>query len=644
MSERSVSIGDTLPGVLTIDASGILTLPSVELPDEDEGGITVSPATLLSSQAMLVSPTMSNQTLQSLLASPSALQSGAQFGLPEGIQIITVTNPSTLFQTPTLDASAPQIWQIINRDDTLIAVPTEATGGSGEDDSGQVTSTTDHLELTEPSTEDLASVLMPPPPQLLPIGCPSWAARLKNCERIGDYYRGYVDTEVEMDILLTYHKQATQSFWGTRQSPSPAKQSTRFMWKSQYVPFDGIPFVNTGSRAVVMECQFGPRRKGGLAKKVGDQDSSGEYRQTCPARIYIKKVRKFPEFKIDPNMDKRSAKVAMDKAFHKLKQHNLEKIGQDRYYIQLPTVAAHEFHEEIASRSGVTLMPQQFKSKESQTPEDIILETENAETDKKHRLHPMVIQKLREIVAGGEVRVYHVRRLLRMFVCRELMMTTGEGNINRHDLSLFPTITDLKNHIHQSVKDIESGSLALTASTVNVEPMSEMSEDDSLVQVNSFNIWPQAPGECESPMPETVTVTLTQGPGEDGEHVISRIETHMSDGSTQISTSLTPETAQILARLNPSLFPPGSLIQLKVSPDEVGEDVPASNVNLNSSSGLDNQESFTEMDMEVQDTEPSLTIIPKEEDTLTISALDASQIITSVSPSALVEQNDHVLI
>lgn len=49
-----------------------------------------------------------------------------------------------------------------------------------------------------------------------------------------------------MDILLTYHKQATQSFWGTRQSPSPAKQSTRFMWKSQYVPFDGIPFVNTG--------------------------------------------------------------------------------------------------------------------------------------------------------------------------------------------------------------------------------------------------------------------------------------------------------------------------------------------------------------------------------------------------------------
>ena len=33
--------------------------------------------------------------------------------------------------------------------------------------------------------ETVASVLMPPPPiptQKLPPGCPSWAARMKNCE------------------------------------------------------------------------------------------------------------------------------------------------------------------------------------------------------------------------------------------------------------------------------------------------------------------------------------------------------------------------------------------------------------------------------------------------------------------------------
>ena len=41
----------------------------------------------------------------------------------------------------------------------------------------------------------------------------------------------------------------------------------------------------------------------------------------------------------------------------------------------------------------------------------------------------------------------------------------------------------------------------------------------------------------------------------DGQHVISRVETHLSDGSTQVSTNLTPETAQLLAKLHPNMFP-----------------------------------------------------------------------------------------
>ena len=67
-------------------------------------------------------------------------------------------------------------------------------------------------------------------------------------QKIGDFYRGWVETEVELDLLLTYHKQQTASMWGTRQSPSAGKPSTRLMWKSQYVPFDGSPFVNAGER------------------------------------------------------------------------------------------------------------------------------------------------------------------------------------------------------------------------------------------------------------------------------------------------------------------------------------------------------------------------------------------------------------
>lgn len=66
-------------------------------------------------------------------------------------------------------------------------------------------------------------------------------------QRIGDSYRGYCVSETELESVLTLHKQQTQSVWGTRQSPSPAKPATRLMWKSQYVPYDGIPFVNAGN-------------------------------------------------------------------------------------------------------------------------------------------------------------------------------------------------------------------------------------------------------------------------------------------------------------------------------------------------------------------------------------------------------------
>ncbi|XP_052236823.1 calcium-responsive transcription factor-like isoform X2 [Dreissena polymorpha] len=590
---------DGLTSVIEISPSNVLSLSPGGLADDDNE--VVSSTGGLANQAVLVSPTMSNETLQSLLASPSLLQSHGHLGLLDGIHII-LPGHTGMFPAHGTDSMLPRIWHVINPDDGIITVAGDSITDQGETEPGEVSSTTGHMDLMDTTPDDLPEMLMPPPTQPLPVGCPSWAARLKNCEKIGDYYRGYVDTEVEMDILLTYHKQATQSFWGTRQSPSPAKQSTRFMWKSQYVPFDGVPFVNAGSRAVVMECQFGPRRKGGLAKKALEMENN-EYRQTCPARIYIKKVRKFPEFRIDPNLDKRAAKIAMDKAFHALKQQNIDKIGQDRFYAQLPTVAAHEFHEEIANRSGMHIgMSQRSQSKESQTPPDIVSETQELENRKKQRLHPLVAQKIRDIVSNGEAQVYHVRRQLRMYVCRDLLSASPDSHISRHDLSLFPTITDLKNHIHQAVKDIENGTLPLTATGLNhVNLDAAGSSNDSLMT----DLWSDMTSMSSGPIPETVTVTLTQAPGEDGEHVISRIETHMSDGSTQISTTLTPETAQLLARLNPHMFPPASLSQLKVQSAEHSGGVDIARHGLALTPDMDHSNAFSGLD--IQDSETNLS-------------------------------------
>jgi len=54
--------------------------------------------------------------------------------------------------------------------------------------------------------------------------------------------------------VLTCYKQATCTYWGTRQSPSPSQKATRLMWKSQYVPFDGIPFINIGTSPAAFTC------------------------------------------------------------------------------------------------------------------------------------------------------------------------------------------------------------------------------------------------------------------------------------------------------------------------------------------------------------------------------------------------------
>ncbi|KAL4232759.1 hypothetical protein ACF0H5_007447 [Mactra antiquata] len=672
--QAASSQADMFPNVLTIAQPSILTVSPTGNVDvdlkadmqEDEEGISVSPGGLLSNQRYLVSPSLNNPTLQSLLTSPTALQ-GAQLGLPDGIQIINLASPSNLVPSQT-DGSG-RIWHVISPDDTIIAVGNEdfkqvaLANVEGLEETDQVPSsgnvTSDTLEVQT----DLSSVLMPPPLQPLPPGCPAWAARLKSCEKIGDYYRGYVDTDVELDILLTYHKQATQSFWGTRQSPSPAKQSTRFMWKSQYVPYDGVPFVNTGSRAVVMECQYGPRRKASWTKKQMDS-SNGEYKQTCPARIYIKKVRKFPEFKIDTSLDKKAMKISMDKAFHCLKQQNVDKIGQDRYYVQLPLPSAHEYHFDVLPTRGSNgvCMPQvstHTQPQESQTGE-IMAEDGDANSEKKHRLHPLVAQKIRDIVAGGEVRVYHVRRLLRMFVCQELYQGQMDANVSRHDLSLFPTVTDLKNHIHQAVKDIENGTLALTGPSINIEPLNTVSAEN-MVQLSDLGLLQQNPTVVSNgpgPVPETVTVTLTQSPGDDEGHVISRIETHMSDGTTQISSSLTPETAQLLARLNPAMFPPGSLVQLKADNDcqmmmqavtsDMNHPTTLNNagfVSINTTTNTIDSHTYSSIDLESQTPEESLNIQSAVESALNIQTLDGSHVTASIitgSPS-LTEQSTQLI-
>ena len=85
-----------------------------------------------------------------------------------------------------------------------------------------------------------------------------------------------------------------------------------------------------------MECQYGPRRKGAVNKKQTDYNEHSspvkKHRPTCPARIYIKKVRKFPEFRIDPTLDAKHVRQAQERALTALRLAGVDIGGEERYY------------------------------------------------------------------------------------------------------------------------------------------------------------------------------------------------------------------------------------------------------------------------------------------------------------------------
>lgn len=426
------------------------------------------------------------------------------------------------------------------------------------DNTGYVLHPQSSLTLPKKTTVRMVEDTFSVPFQPLPHNSPAWARRLRSCEKIGDSYRGYCESETELENILTVHKQQTQSVWGTRQSPSPAKPATRLMWKSQYVPYDGIPFVNAGSRAIVMECQFGPRRKGVQPKKTEQENISNQhYKATCAARIYIKKVRKFPEYRVptDPKIDKKVIRQEQEKAFNMLKKNGFDLGGVVRWYVQLPTPQAHQYHDQDGAYLPPPPLPPPpiFVSIEE---EDVGMMDENGILPS--RLHPRVTDKIRELVAQGIDQVYMVRKQLRKFVERELFKPDDVPE--RHNLSFFPTVNDIKNHIHEAQLAQQRGELEYTTGSMTAALQ-----------------WTTSNGSLHT---ETVTVTLASAPGDESttaDSIITKVE------STQLADTLSPEATEIpssVSSLQPKLF--AQLQGLQLQPAFAAVDTATAVVTLNS--------------------------------------------------------------
>ncbi|XP_055967700.1 calcium-responsive transcription factor isoform X2 [Sorex fumeus] len=409
-------------------------------------------------------------------------------------------------------------------------VPNVGGGTLGDSTSTYILHPQESLTPPKETTTEMVEEPSLAPLQTLTSNTPIWACRLRSCQRIGDSYRGYCVSESELESVLTFHKQQTKSVWGTRQSPSPAKPATRLMWKSQYVPYDGIPFVNSGSRAVVMECQYGPRRKGFQLKKICEQENRTceLYKATCPARIYIKKVQKFPEYSVptDPKIDKKIIRMEQEKAFNMLKKNLVDAGGVLRWYVQLPTQQAHQYHElEIPYRRlSSTTLPVPSLEEENAAVRD-----ENCALAS--RLHPKVACKIQELVSQGIEQVYAVRKQLRNFVERELFKPDEVPE--RHNLSFFPTVNDLRNHIHEVQKSLRNGDNMYNSEIIPTTL--EWTTDNRNI------------------IGETVTVAFAEG-NSTGDSVTTNVETNQT-------TSVSLEPAHLLSSF--SSFPPKVFTQLQ---------------------------------------------------------------------------------
>ncbi|KAM5265932.1 calcium-responsive transcription factor isoform 2-T12 [Hipposideros larvatus] len=464
------------------------------------------------SQMMIVaSPSENGQVLRVI---PSTQTGMAQVIIPQG-QLVDVNSPLDASEEKPSDRSLPTV-----RVDAL-----------ADNNSSYILHPQASLTLRKKTVTRMLEEPTLAPLQTLCSNTPIWACRLRSCEKIGDSYRGYCVSETELESVLTFHKQQTQTVWGTRQSPSPAKPATRLMWKSQYVPYDGIPFVNAGSRAVVMECQYGPRRKGFQLKKIGEQESSScqLYKATCPARIYIKKVQKFPEYRVptDPKIDRKIIRMEQEKAFNMLKKNLVDAGGILRWYVQLPTQQAHQYHE--LETPSLPLSPSPF-------PVSSLEEEETAIRDEDctlpSRLHPQVAHKIQELVSQGIEQVYAVRKQLRKFVERELFKPDEVPE--RHNLSFFPTVNDIKNHIHEVQKSLRNGDNVYNSEII-----------PATLQ------WTTDGGNI---LRETVTVTFAEG-NSPGESTTTKVHTNQTRGS------LSPEPAHVLSSL--SSFQPKIFTQLQ---------------------------------------------------------------------------------
>ena len=197
---------------------------------------------------------------------------------------------------------------------------------------------------------------------------------------------------------------------------------------AKQITFSNTPFSVTEEK--VLDCQYGHhyfRKHDSKGKRLCLQ---GTRKIGCHATIRIKTFILYPEYAIGDVTGKSACQIksCCKKVSWSYYEKPLQKEMTFAKFVFLPSEAAHSGHP-TSSSGGYA-----------------------------QRIHPLLSDQISQLVAAGITDTNEVKRSLRFFVTNTLCKELGY-QAKQSDHALYPTTTDIRNHVYSAKKALEFSKL-----------------------------------------------------------------------------------------------------------------------------------------------------------------------------------------
>ena len=187
------------------------------------------------------------------------------------------------------------------------------------------------------------------------------------------------------------------------------------------IEFDGVPFRPIQTKTY--DCQHGRHYYKQRERKTKRLCLLSTKKMGCPAHMTVKEYHLYPDYQITEEEKKslkvheiRQLKKERHAAINKVLMENGVKLKiQQRYFVSLPTNEAHEKVHPTGITGGMS-----------------------------QRVHPMISQKIEDLVKEGITDVQEVKRMLNYFVKTDMK----ENLPSKNNRAYYPTNNDIRNHIN----------------------------------------------------------------------------------------------------------------------------------------------------------------------------------------------------